>query len=148
MGSYTIALGKAAIRRAGADITAVAWGPSVEPLLQASKLIEEQEGIQVEVIDLRTIQPWDVECVEASVRKTGRLLVTHEVRAADLKWCFTSILAWVIDCDQACFACYPGSHHEWLRCRDCGKDHRPLLLQPGGSACAGVRPGYAVPPGL
>mmetsp|Transcript_166 Transcript_166/g.343 ORF Transcript_166/g.343 Transcript_166/m.343 type:complete len:255 (+) Transcript_166:135-899(+) len=78
VGSYTIALGKAAIRRAGADITAVAWGPSVEPLLQASKLIEEQEGIQVEVIDLRTIQPWDVECVEASVRKTGRLLVTHE----------------------------------------------------------------------
>jgi pyruvate dehydrogenase E1 component beta subunit len=80
--AYTTPLGKAAIRREGADITAVAWGPAVEPILRAAEAVAEVEGIQVEVIDLRTLQPWDVECVEASVRKTGRLLVTHEVWAA------------------------------------------------------------------
>jgi pyruvate/2-oxoglutarate/acetoin dehydrogenase E1 component len=74
---YSIPFGRAAIRRSGTDVTVVAWGlPQHEAQKAADALAGE--GISVEVIDLRTIYPWDIETVMASVEKTGRLVVAHE----------------------------------------------------------------------
>jgi 2-oxoisovalerate dehydrogenase E1 component beta subunit len=77
-GDFEIPLGKARILREGSDITLVGWGQQVLVLEQAAKALKDQQGISCEVIDLRTLQPWDVVTVEASVNKTGRLLVSHE----------------------------------------------------------------------
>jgi pyruvate dehydrogenase E1 component beta subunit len=73
-----VALGKAKVLREGSDMTLVAWSRAVHGALQAAK----EASCSVEVIDLRTIWPWDRETVFASASKTGRLLVAHEaVRA-------------------------------------------------------------------
>ncbi|XP_019076071.1 2-oxoisovalerate dehydrogenase subunit beta 1, mitochondrial isoform X2 [Vitis vinifera] len=63
--------------RQGTDITLVGWGAQLAVMEQAC-IDAEKEGISCELIDLRTLLPWDKETVEASVRKTGRLLVSHE----------------------------------------------------------------------
>ena len=76
-GDFAIPLGKASIAREGSDITLVGWGSQVGVLQQAAEEVAE-EGISCEVIDLRTILPWDVETIANSVSKTGRLLVSHE----------------------------------------------------------------------
>ena len=73
-GHYTIPLGKAAIVRAGADLTVLAYGTMVHVALAAV----EELGVDAEVIDLRTLLPLDIETIEASVKKTGRCLVVHE----------------------------------------------------------------------
>ena len=74
---YTIPLGKARIAREGTDATIVAYGNAVGISEQAAAQLEEQ-GVSVEVIDLRTIKPWDEQCVLDSIEKTGRLVVVHE----------------------------------------------------------------------
>ena len=71
---YVVPFGKAAVLQAGADVTLVTWSALVHRCLQAA----ERFGGRVEVIDLRTIAPWDRECVLTSVRKTGRCIVVHE----------------------------------------------------------------------
>jgi 2-oxoisovalerate dehydrogenase E1 component beta subunit len=73
-GHYTIPLGKAAVVRAGADLTVLAYGTMVHVALGAV----EELGVDAEVIDLRTLLPLDIEAIEASVKKTGRCLVVHE----------------------------------------------------------------------
>lgn len=77
-GDYETELGKAEIVREGSDITMIGWGSQVYVLEEAAKYVEEHHGISVELIDLRTLAPWDVETVEASVNKTGRCIVSHE----------------------------------------------------------------------
>ncbi len=75
-------LGKAKVVRPGTDITLVSWSKQVHVALEAAQQAEQQ-GISVEVIDLRTLWPWDRECVLASAARTGRALITHEaVQAA------------------------------------------------------------------
>jgi len=74
-----IPLGKGIVRHAGDDVTLVAWGRAVWTGLDAAKKLQE-EGIGLEVIDLRTIVPPDMEMVLDSVRKTGRVLVASEDR--------------------------------------------------------------------
>lgn len=74
---YTLPLGKAEITKSGTDITLVAWGAQMEVLDKATELAQK-EGIDAEVIDLRSILPWDAETVCESVVKTGRLLISHE----------------------------------------------------------------------
>jgi 2-oxoisovalerate dehydrogenase E1 component len=74
---YLIPFGKARIRRPGSDLTVVTWGSTVYLALEVAELVAAQ-GKSIEVIDLRTIIPWDQEAVYASVRKTNRLLVAHE----------------------------------------------------------------------
>ena len=77
-----IPLGKARIARAGGDVTLVTWSRTLHAALAAAAQAEQQ-GLSVEVIDLRTIWPWDRELVFASAARTGRLLVAHEaVQAA------------------------------------------------------------------
>lgn len=72
-----VPLGRAAIRREGTDLTMVSWSRQVQVCAQACEQLAVQ-GIQAELIDLRTIWPWDREAVLQSCAKTGRLLVVHE----------------------------------------------------------------------
>ncbi|HYI01402.1 alpha-ketoacid dehydrogenase subunit beta [Hyalangium sp.] len=76
-GEHLIPLGKAAVAREGQSATIVTYGRMVLTSLEAAATLAEQ-GLSVEVIDLRTIKPLDEETVLASVRKTGRLVVVHE----------------------------------------------------------------------
>nr|KAJ0220866.1 hypothetical protein LSAT_V11C200068470 [Lactuca sativa] len=71
-GDYMLPLSEAEVIREGSDITLVGWGAQLAIMEQAC------EGISCELIDLKTLIPWDKETVEASVRKTGRLLISHE----------------------------------------------------------------------
>lgn len=71
--------GAARIARAGSDATLITYGPSVSTAMEAAKLAAE-EGISLEVIDIRTIVPFDDETVCASVRKTGRAIVVAEAQ--------------------------------------------------------------------
>ena len=74
---YRVALGKAAIARAGTDATVIAYGPAITHALAVAEHFSA-EGISVEVIDLRTIAPYDEAAVLTSVAKTGRAVVVHE----------------------------------------------------------------------
>lgn len=76
-GHYTLPLGRAHIARAGRAATVVTYGVGVHWALEAATKLAA-EGHEIEVIDLRTLLPWDVEACLASVRKTGRVLVLHE----------------------------------------------------------------------
>ena len=76
-GHYTTRLGKAVVAREGKDVTVVAAMKMVHEALAAATELE-QEGVSVEVIDLRTIRPYDAAMVLASVRKTGRAVVATE----------------------------------------------------------------------
>lgn len=75
---YTIPLGKAKIKQAGSDVTLVAYGNMMPAAMQAAQKLSKERGASVEVIDLRTLKPWDQETVLASVEKTGRLVVVSE----------------------------------------------------------------------
>ena len=74
---YQLPLGEAEIIKEGRDVTVLAWGAQMEVVEQAAELAEK-ENISCEVIDLRTILPWDIKTVAASVLRTGRLVITHE----------------------------------------------------------------------
>lgn len=73
----TIPLGKARIAREGDHATIVTYGATLNACLKAADVMAE-EGVRVEVIDLRSIQPWDKATVMASLQKTHRLLIVHE----------------------------------------------------------------------
>ena len=74
---YEIELGKAEVVRQGKDITLLAWGAQVEIVEKAADMAAKK-GISCEIIDLRTLAPWDVDTLATSVKKTGRLLINHE----------------------------------------------------------------------
>jgi pyruvate dehydrogenase E1 component beta subunit len=76
-GHYTVPIGKAAIRRAGTDLTIVATSIMVHKALEAAEILAA-EGIDVEVVDLRSIRPMDNATIIASVIKTHRLLCVYE----------------------------------------------------------------------
>lgn len=76
-GEEIVPLGVAAIRRPGSDATLVTYGAMVAPSLEAADRLAK-EGIEVEVIDLRTLLPLDKDAVFASIEKTSRLLIVHE----------------------------------------------------------------------
>lgn len=76
-GEYFTPFGVGAIRKEGTDVTITAIGTNVKKSLEAAEILE-QKGIHAEVIDLRTLVPYDKEIIIESVKKTGRLLVTHE----------------------------------------------------------------------
>ena len=76
-GDYTVPIGKAVVRREGNDLTILSYAAAAHTSLDAAALLAK-EGIEAEVIDLRTLLPLDSETILASVKKTNRLLVVHE----------------------------------------------------------------------
>jgi len=75
---FAIPLGRAKLVRPGADITLVTYGALVPRALQAAQQAQREHGIDVEIIDLRTLNPYDWEAIAASVHKTNRVIVAHE----------------------------------------------------------------------
>ena len=74
---YTVPIGKAKVVREGKDLTLISWGAMVRESLRAAEMAE-REGVNAEVVDLRTVSPMDEESFLNSVRKTGRAVVVHE----------------------------------------------------------------------
>ena len=77
-GEYIVPLGKARVAREGADVTVVCYSIMVSHALEAAGALATEDGISVEVVDLRTLVPLDMATVDASVSKTGRVVVAHE----------------------------------------------------------------------
>jgi 2-oxoisovalerate dehydrogenase E1 component len=75
---FAIPFGKARIVRPGTHITFVTYGAIVPRALQAAERAQREHGIEVELIDLRTLNPYDWETIASSVRKTNRVIVAHE----------------------------------------------------------------------
>jgi len=96
--NFMIPFGKAKILREGAGITLVTYGATVQRALVAANKVAE-DGIDVEVIDLRTLSPWDRETVMQSVRKTSRVIVAYE---DSLSWGYGAEIAAAIA--DECFA--------------------------------------------
>jgi len=71
-------IGKARLAREGRDLTIITWSAMVYKALEAAEQLEKEDGLQVEVLDLRTLMPMDDEAIMASVRKTNRVLIAHE----------------------------------------------------------------------
>lgn len=118
---YIVPLGQAEVVREGSDITLIGWGAQVHVLSQAAQAVSDSDGISCEVIDLRTLLPWDVDTVTNSVKKTGRLMVSHE---APLTGGFGAEL--VAEMTKRCFL-----HLEAPPVRVCGADTPfPLVFEP------------------
>jgi 2-oxoisovalerate dehydrogenase E1 component len=96
--NFMIPFGKAKIVKEGSDVTVVTYGATVQRALVAANAAAEQ-GISVEVIDLRTLSPWDRETVFASVKKTSRVIVAYE---DSLSWGYGAEIAAAIA--DECFA--------------------------------------------
>ncbi|WP_218418335.1 alpha-ketoacid dehydrogenase subunit beta [Alteromonas lipotrueae] len=94
---YELPLGKADLVQEGTDITLLGWGAQIEILQKAAEMALD-DGVSCEIIDLRSILPWDAEAVINSVMKTGRLLINHE---APLTGGFASEIAATIQ--EKCF---------------------------------------------
>ena len=77
-GDHTVPIGKARIAREGRDVSIITYAATVWKALEAAEQLEAQDGLSVEVLDLRTLAPLDDEAIFASVRKTNRVLVLHE----------------------------------------------------------------------
>ena len=120
VGDYTLPIGVADVVRTGEDITLIGWGNQVGRLEEAAERAREADGVHCEVIDLQTIVPWDVETVVASVRKTGRCIISHEAPSTNG---FGAELAAAIQ--QECFL-----HLEAPVTRVCGLDtHFPYAWE-------------------
>lgn len=76
--NYLLPFGKAQVKKQGKDVTIITWGLMVYKSLEAVKLIEQKYAVEIEVIDIRTINPLDKETILNSVKKTSRVLIVHE----------------------------------------------------------------------
>lgn len=79
-GEYTVPIGKANVVREGSDVTIITYGAMVHTSLKAAEELEKTRGVKVEVIDLRTLMPLDVDTIVESVKKTNRAIVVQEAQ--------------------------------------------------------------------
>jgi pyruvate/2-oxoglutarate/acetoin dehydrogenase E1 component len=77
-GEHLVPLGKAAVPRAGEDVSLVSWGGAMPRTLAAAERLDSEHGISAEVVDLRSLSPIDEETILSSLAKTGRLVVVHD----------------------------------------------------------------------
>ena len=77
-GEFTVPIGKARIAREGTDLTIFAYGAMLHVAMEAAEAAAKNSAVQVEVVDLRTLVPLDIDAVLASVKKTGRVIIVHE----------------------------------------------------------------------
>ncbi|MDP6484928.1 MAG: transketolase C-terminal domain-containing protein, partial [Nitrospinota bacterium] len=75
---YLVPLGVSEVKREGSDLTIVTWGPAVRDSLKAAEVLQEENGMSVEVIDVRSLVPLDMETIVDSVKKTGRCVVASQ----------------------------------------------------------------------
>lgn len=121
IGDYEIDLSTAEIMTEGSDVTLVGWGSQLQILRASAAMAEEKLGVSCELIDLRTIMPWDRETVVNSVMKTGRCVIAHE---APISAGFAGEISSVIQ--ESCFL-----HLEAPVQRVCGWDTPfPLTNEP------------------
>lgn len=76
--AYEVPLGEASVRREGTDVTVYTWGAMIQPTLIAADNVADEAGIEVEVVDLRTLSPLDIETIVESFERTGRAVIAHE----------------------------------------------------------------------
>lgn len=74
----TLPIGKAEIVQEGSDLTMISYGSMMRPTLKAAEMLQEQDGVNAEVIDLLTVSPLDFETFTRSAEKTGRIVIVHE----------------------------------------------------------------------
>ncbi|HTW89389.1 MAG TPA: alpha-ketoacid dehydrogenase subunit beta [Candidatus Binataceae bacterium] len=79
-GDFTVPLGRAEVRRAGRDLSIITYGGTLHQSLDAARIAEKEDGLAVEVLDLRTLLPLDREAILETARRTGKVLVVHEDR--------------------------------------------------------------------
>jgi len=77
---YTVPFGKAVIRRAGVDMTFITYSAALYPSLTAADELQKEDGLNIEVIDLRTLRPLDWETIAQSVKRTNKVMIIHEDR--------------------------------------------------------------------
>ncbi len=104
---YTVPFGEAALRNEGDDCTLVSFGRPVNFCLEAATVLREEHGIEVDVLDMRTIRPLDIDAVVRSVQKTGRLVVVDQC------WPFASVATEVIT--QTCERAFDYLDHQPIR---------------------------------
>jgi 2-oxoisovalerate dehydrogenase E1 component beta subunit len=75
---YTVPIGKARTHREGDDLSVITWGAMVYTAEEAAKQLEEEDGLSIEIVDLRSVMPWDKAAVLETARKTSKVLVLHE----------------------------------------------------------------------
>ena len=121
-GEYTIPLGVADIKREGTDVTIVSFGKIIKEAYKAADRLA-QEGISVEIIDLRTVRPMDVDAIIKSVKKTNRLVVLEEA------WPFGNVATEIIYHVQDKAFDYLDAPVVKLNTADTPAPYSPVLLQ-------------------
>ncbi|MGH7917383.1 MAG: alpha-ketoacid dehydrogenase subunit beta [Candidatus Binataceae bacterium] len=79
-GDFTVPIGVAELRQQGDDLSVITYGGTLHQCLDAARIIEKEDGLSVEVLDLRTLLPLDREAILTTARKTGKVLIVHEDR--------------------------------------------------------------------
>lgn len=105
---YEIPLGKAQVARSGKDITLIGWGAQHHQNMEAAETLDKADGVSVEVLNLRSLNPLDIDAIVGSVQKTGRCVISHEapktqgfgaeLSAQILEKCFLSLQAPIKRC--------------------------------------------------
>ena len=79
-GDFTVPIGVAEVRQQGTDLSIITYGGTLNQAIDAARIVEKEDGVSIEVVDLRTLLPLDREAILESAKKTGKVLVVHEDR--------------------------------------------------------------------
>jgi 2-oxoisovalerate dehydrogenase E1 component beta subunit len=79
-GDFTVPIGVAQLRQTGTDLSIITYGGTLSQCIDAARIVDKEDGLSVEVLDLRTLLPLDREAILTTARKTGKVLVVHEDR--------------------------------------------------------------------